>query len=63
MSDGSSMKMNSLTAKSEFCKDLTRKESQQVFSIFSTIGTLNGLFWQYKKKFEYFHLTSDSRFL
>jgi hypothetical protein len=63
MSAGSSMKINSLPAKSVFCKNLTKKESQQLFSIFSIVGTLNGLIWWNKKKFEYFHLTWDSRFL
>jgi hypothetical protein len=64
MSAGSSMEINSLPAKSGFCKNLTKKKSQQLFSIFSIIGTLNGLIWWNKKKFEYFHLTSqDSRFL
>jgi hypothetical protein len=63
MSTGSSMKTNSLPAKSGFCKNLTKKKSQQPFSIFSIVGTLNGLIWWNKKKFEYFHLTWDSQFL
>jgi hypothetical protein len=63
MSAGSSMKINSLPAKSGFCKNLTKKKSQQLFSNFSIVGTLNGLIWWNKKKFEYFHLTWDSRFL
>jgi hypothetical protein len=63
MSAGSSMKITSLPAKSGFCKNLTEKKSQQLFSIFSIVRTLNGLIWWNKKKFEYFHLTWDSRFL
>jgi hypothetical protein len=63
MSAGSSMKINSLPAKSGFCKNLTKKKSQQLFSIFFIVGTLNGLIWWNKKKCEYFHLTWDSRFL
>jgi hypothetical protein len=63
MSAGSSMKINSLPAKSVFCENLTKKKSQQLFSIFSIVGTLDGLIWCNKKKFEYFHLTWDSRFL
>jgi hypothetical protein len=63
MSAGSSMKINSLPAKSGFCKNLTKRKSQELFSIFSIVGTLNGLIWWNKKKFECFHLTWDSRFL
>jgi hypothetical protein len=63
MSAGSSMKINSLPAKSGFCKNLTKTKSQQLFSIFSIVGKLNGLIWWNKKKFEYFHLIWDSRFL
>jgi hypothetical protein len=55
--------INSLPAKSEFCKNLPKKKSQQLFSIFCIVVTLNGLIWWNKKKFEYFHLTWDSRFL
>jgi hypothetical protein len=62
MSAGWSMKINSLPAKSGFCKNLTKKQSQQLFSIFSIVGTLNGLIWWNKKKFEHFHLTWDTRF-
>jgi hypothetical protein len=43
MSAGSSMKITSLAAKSGFCENLTEKKSQQLFSIFSIGGTLNGL--------------------
>jgi hypothetical protein len=63
MSACSSMKINSLPAKSGFCKNLTKTKSQQLFSSFSIVGTLNGLIWWNKKKFEYFHLIWDSRFL
>ena len=54
MSAGSSMKINSLPAKSGFCKNLTKKKLlrktyeksyEKLFSIFSIVGTLNGLIW------------------
>jgi hypothetical protein len=45
MSAGSSMKINSLPAISGFWQNLTEKKSQQLFSIFSIVGTPNALIW------------------
>jgi hypothetical protein len=45
-----------------FVKILRGKNRSCFLVFFSILGTLNGLIWWNKKKFEYFHLTWDSRF-